>query len=521
MWTRHDIQKNFPLIGRTPHDQQVAVVEGVLQAFLQREKRYVILESPVGSGKSAIAMSLAKYFGRSHILTPRKSLQDQYYGDFSHMAVMMKGRSSYPCVWWDNSEYDAIMGFISRGDTPPVNITGTHCGEGKCANGNKQAYERCSAIQQCPYSAAMSVATMKNHVVHNIHSFIFQAYMNDKFDRRPLMIIDEAHRLRQMLPEFLSRSIFVRGVTRDTVTPGDEADIGTWCDWMLGEDFLPKFRKSDLQDYLDAVGTLRVSGLSGFVVLPTYLDSGCRFTFKPLKSGWAGENLLFSFGDKVLLMSGTIYSKSLFCKEVGINEDEAEFIQVDSCFPLQMRPVLCKPEYLAPTSHRTKDMDRIVEVVKLVLDRMPDKKGLIHVPSYAMMDELMEAMSFHPRLVGHSSSDFQEKLKDFYESDRALVFVSPTCTEGVDFKYDRARFQIVLRVPYPNAGDKWVKARMDESFSWYNLEALTTFGQILGRVNRAPDDFGVTVLVDERFPDFLTKNRNVIQDWQYQAIKWR
>lgn len=521
MWNHEEIRANFTLPGCEPRYSQVVVVEAILKAFEERNRRYVILESPVGSGKSAIAMTVAKYFGSSHILTPRKSLQDQYFGDFQHMAVMMKGRSSYPCVWWDNSEYDEIMNFINRGESPPVGITGTHCGEGKCANGNKAAYERCTQRQACPYAAAMYKAVSNRHVVHNVHSFIFQAYMNDKFDKRPLMIIDEAHRLRQLLPEFLSRTIFVRGVARDTQDiPSDSADLSTWCEWMLKEEFMPKYRQSDQQEYRDQVSSLMATNMGAFVVQRSYLDSGCRFTFKPLHSEWAGENLLYSFGDRVLLMSGTIFSKAAFCREIGIREDEAEFIQVDSSFPLKMRPVLAKREYFAPTSHKTKDLDTILNRINLILTRMPDKKGLIHVPSYAMMDEIVEGMGFNSRLMSHTSSNFQETLTEFFETPEPRVLISPTCTEGVDFKGDRARFQIIVRVPYPNAGDKWVEARMKENYGWFNMEALITFGQMLGRVNRSETDFGVSILLDDRFPEFLRKNAGLIPKWQYDAIRW-
>lgn len=523
MWTRQQITDNFPLEGRAPRFSQVVTVEAILDSFLNRGKRFVILQSPVGSGKSAIAMSLAKYFGSSHVLTPRKPLQDQYFSDFQHMAVTMKGRSSYPCVYLDNSEYELIRKFILRGESPPAFITERNCAQGRCSNGNKEVYEACSRRQQCPYSLAMGVAQQSNHILHNFHSFIFQAYMGDKFDKRPLMVIDEAHRLRNTLPDFLSRQVFARGIRGDSKTPADGAPIDEWCDWFSQEEFVHKYStKVDREDYLDRIASLRM-GMRGreYVIERKVLDAGTRFTFRPLYLGQIAEEFLFQFADKILLMSGTIYSKDAFCDRLGINPEEADFLDVDSSFPVKIRPVIVKPDYLVPTSHKDKDMRRIRDVVKTILDRAPDKKGLIHVPSYEFGRELISAMPDEPRLLGHASDNTQETLDKFFQSEQALVLVSPVCTEGVDFKDDRARFQIVCRVPYPNVGDPWVKAHMERSRNWFNLEALTVFGQMLGRVNRHDDDYGVTVLIDERFPDFIRRNKHLIPEWQYKAFIFR
>ena len=90
-----EILKHFALEGRDPRPGQVIVIEAIAKAF--ETKNTVIFEGPVGSGKSAIAMTLAKYYGTSHILTPRKSLQDQYYNDFSKDVCVMKGKGGYPC----------------------------------------------------------------------------------------------------------------------------------------------------------------------------------------------------------------------------------------------------------------------------------------------------------------------------------------------------------------------------------------------------------------------------------------
>ena len=86
---------------------QKVVIEEIDKVFKTGVK-IVVLEAPVGSGKSAIAVTLARSVGETskeegvggaHVITPRKSLQDQYHEDFYNHLVLMKGRNAYPCTF--------------------------------------------------------------------------------------------------------------------------------------------------------------------------------------------------------------------------------------------------------------------------------------------------------------------------------------------------------------------------------------------------------------------------------------
>jgi Rad3-related DNA helicase len=121
----------------------------------------------------------------------------------------------------------------------------------------------------------------------------------------------------------------------------------------------------------------------------------------------------------------------------------------------------------------------------------------------------------------HGKNDTQEKLQLFYDSKDPLVFVSPVCQQGVDFKGDRARFQIILRVPYLNTSDAFVSHKVQNDFPWYNYQALITWGQQIGRINRSEDDYGATFLMDSRFNKFITRNLSKIPKWVQSAIVWK
>ena len=529
----------FPL--PTIRPSQAKVIDEIQKAYEDGNK-FVIVEAPVGSGKSAIAITLARYYGQAHLITPRKALQDQYFADFSDHVVMMKGRSAYPCttplVPFNrrslHGQYTKVINQIRKGSSPLFRKPIRSCAEGPCKD-NLDYYTKCTSIMgKCPYKVAMEVAENDAGVVHNLHSFVFQTQFAAKFSTRDILIIDEAHEVEGMVRDFVSRGLSVpQTLTEEELqeTKGFK-DLDQWCNWMLQERFVrlvpdAKLGEEDRtyrDEYIEGVEDLRK-------MAPTYGESFAvrinadafskktRVEFIPDNIRRAVNELLFRFGEKVLLMSGTIYSKSKFCSILGIPEESAYFIRTSSSFPLESRPIYMRQAHSVDTSHANwgNNLTKTIDVIQEVLDKFDDVKGLIHTPSYKATEEIL-ALSESDRLVGHSREDFQLRLEGFYQSDTPDVFVSPVCWQGVDFKDDRARFQIILRVPYPNSGDEFISFKMKKDFSWYNYQALIVFGQQVGRINRSESDFGVTILVDERFPKFLKRNARLLPKWLKEAV---
>jgi Rad3-related DNA helicase len=86
------------------------------------------------------------------------------------------------------------------------------------------------------------------------------------------------------------------------------------------------------------------------------------------------------------------------------------------------------------------------------------------------------------------------------------VVVSPSLTEGVDFKYDKCRAQIILKHPIPNIGAAYINNRRkgnpelgilpDKNF--ISHVTYTTLTQQYGRVMRSEDDWGFTFVFDNK-----------------------
>ncbi len=532
-----DIMQYFPL--DSPRPSQEKVIRAIDGAFLK--KRIVILEAPVGSGKSAVALTIAKSRQSSHIITPRKSLQDQYFADFHDSLVLMKGRNAYPCTRDSGVEtYRNVSNQILKGKVnPPASIFDS-CAMGPCAN-SSSIKKRCEdAKGPCPYGLAILTAQQSDCIVHNAHSFIYQANFGEKFDKREVLIIDEAHMMEGVLRDFVTKKFELSKVVR-TMPDIDRTKMSEWLNYFSSSEFVPKETRLEIEkkqrdptystakdEYMAKVDTLGSNAefmdKNGFTVkrTPTFsgsTETGVVFEFIPHNLGNAMHNYLFDYGEKVLLMSGTIYDHDQYCRSIGIDPNDAISLRIPSSFPAKNRPVYLKKEYQTDTSFANwnANFPDLIQIIDKIQGKFPLAKGLIHAPSYDSAAEITKMVPGR-RLVTHGRQDFQSKLEEFYASKEPLIFVSPICQQGVDFKDDRARFQVITRVPYLNTSDEFVEHKVKNDFNWYNYQALIIFGQMLGRPVRSESDFGATFLVDSRFHKFIDKNRNRLPKWVMDSM---
>jgi Rad3-related DNA helicase len=102
---------------------------------------------------------------------------------------------------------------------------------------------------------------------------------------------------------------------------------------------------------------------------------------------------------------------------------------------------------------------------------------------------------------------------------RGKVFVSVAFNEGQDWKYQVCNAQILLKVPFPNLGDKRVKRRLDLGHrKWYENQAMLEVIQAYGRAIRAEDDSARFYIVDGSFTRLLKSRWNSIPDWFKEAL---
>lgn len=189
-------------------------------------KEYVVLEAPTGFGKSAVAVTIARAFGSSHMITTQKILQRQYCRDFKDI-FLIQGKSNYDCDRYRN-EYCGFSG-CEKNEAFMVNSEGRTdkitkhmsdeqirsygallikaAGNGVSETNIKGQYKivadgRAYFADACYYKANYIASRASQITLHNFSSFLYQAVLAGLHKKRELLIVDEAHNTENMILDF-------------------------------------------------------------------------------------------------------------------------------------------------------------------------------------------------------------------------------------------------------------------------------------------------------------------------------
>jgi Rad3-related DNA helicase len=110
-------------------------------------------------------------------------------------------------------------------------------------------------------------------------------------------------------------------------------------------------------------------------------------------------------------------------------------------------------------------------------------------------------------------------LKMHFESEEPTVIVSPSMDTGVSFDNDKARFQIIAKVPYPSLGSQKNKMRQSNNPDWYSWKTVSGLVQMTGRPVRSNTDYADTIIIDGGFGDVIKHSSHFLPDWIQDAIK--
>jgi len=494
----------FP--SETFRDGQRESLQAIHDAFVIRGRRFVVAELPTGIGKSHIAIAMARFYGSAHILTVQKILQSQYESTFGSMLFSMKGRSAYDCL----------------------RAPGRSCAIGPCRT-TKNITDA-----DCPYKTALFAAHESAITVHNFDSFYYQN-KGRPYATRDLMVVDEAHNLEQRYLSFMSFTLSNR---RDPllVIPEynsahqyklfvqEQRDVLTNVLIALeSKDTLTSAELTMMEEANDLLTKLTIFltkvDKSEYVVDYENKDAYVSVTFRPVFVGSYIVENLFPAGNKVLMLSATILDKNMFCKSVGLPPDEVEFIQMDSYFPAKNRPVIRK--YVGSMSFKEieESLPRCVEALREVLAKFPDKRGIVQTHSERIANYIKFKMSDESRLTFRKDFATTEGMLEAHRMKSNSFIVASGLREGLDLHGDLSRIQIIMKVPYPDLGDKRTKRKKEIDSSWYGVQTALSFVQMIGRSVRSKEDKAVTYIFDSSFEMFYNMNRRFIPHYVRESIR--
>lgn len=261
----------------------------------------------------------------------------------------------------------------------------------------------------------------------------------------------------------------------------------------------------------------------------TYLtrnkSQGLKVELKPLSITEYSENLLH-FGNTRLFMTGTLGSKDMFCKWIGLDPDETYYIYVKSPFPVENRPI--KRDYAGKMSGWDKELnqpnwkneDALLKIYD-ILDEHKNEKGVIHVSSndqaWYIVNELKGLC--HRFLKVAYGPNREQHIRDFEDDDGNMVLVGAGIKDGVDFSDDKCRFQILFKMPFPNLSGAQINIRKRYDPTWYIYQTVMPLMQAYGRGIRNEEDYCTTYVLDSDMDSLLNNNSDLFNEYFLEAVQ--
>lgn len=531
----------FPF--KEPRAEQAEAINFILRSFLEDGKRFVVADLGTGVGKSAIAVTVARYLNSieektedSHpgawFMTTQKILQEQYCDDFGAPLGPMRSirsASNYTCS------------FLKKNS----------CSEGqqmlRGVDKNSKLWKAC--MFNCVYKQERRAFLEAPESVTNFSYALTEANYSGKITRRNLLVVDECHNTETELCKFIEITITDRSASAIGLEwPNVTTHLQT-VKWIR-EAYVPKTKEvirdlaADIEEFKELEGKskeyadiarrhdilaghlqkietfLQVQDQDNWVYenLPPVGKGTAKITFKPIDVSPFAEQYLFRLGKRVLLMSATVINPEIFAESLGIKSEQFASITTPTPFPVENRPIIFAPIGLMSSDHIDESLPKLTDALREILKEHKNEKGIVHSHSYKITNYLRKHIK-SDRLIFHDSDDREAALKKHMSASKPTVLVSPSMAEGVDLRDDLSRFQVIMKVPYPSLGDKLVKKRMHRWSWWYPMQTIKTIVQAVGRSIRNEKDQAVTYILDADWRRFFGKHSALFPESFKKAIK--
>ena len=194
------ILEAFAKLGKSPRGNQVAYCNMIIEAYLERGKKNVVLSAPTGTGKSIIGAVVAEVMhdllGRhdqqcgSFILMGTNILATQYAETFEGIRdfLQVKGSNNYPCQVLSTSE--ELIGADSccekdmrlSKDPDLEQIIGKYCGK-------------------CEFAYIKRAKHVVTHLITNYSYYFIDRLFTHQHAKRTMTVWDEAHTINDAFAE--------------------------------------------------------------------------------------------------------------------------------------------------------------------------------------------------------------------------------------------------------------------------------------------------------------------------------
>jgi Rad3-related DNA helicase len=460
-----DFITKFDGSGRTPRPGQVEALKWISNNW---SSKILCLNLPVGSGKSAIAKSIANTVG-AHIITPSNILIDQYT-DVYPKDNFLKGKHHYTC-----------SSGISCHDWTNI------CEQKPCPD--------------CPYVRNRTRALREPSTFNPMS--LYYLTQDERWSAPRTLIIDEAHQLGSMLLMLAGFNIpysiykFPKNCTNELV-------LIKWLD----EQIIRIKKQIGVYKHDSKKITTLSNDLSSFTntkngvaenpqnyAIWTYKATyrGRPEIFLSVKPLTPPRNLVNTILEcrNLILMSGTLFPSDI--RDL-LGDVPYKLLDLPSPVPKENRPVYHKPVPFPMNVHTP--IKKIADAIEAVIKRHPGQNTIIHV-TYSLSEQLRKHLTVP--FIFNDKSDKDVIVEQFKREGG--IFLAAGCAEGIDLKGDLCRLNIIPKLPYPNLGDPVVAKRktLEDGQLWYDMQVFKTLIQQVGRSTRSESDYSNTYILDPNF----------------------
>jgi Rad3-related DNA helicase len=537
------VKIHFPMEMK-PRPQQIELIQNCKNT-VNNGKKYILINAPTGSGKSYFAIMFANWYrnavnedARIDIITNSKLLQDQYQNSFNFIKVL-KGQNNYNCT----------------------RHQGFNCQEGKEMN-SIQSLKKCD---HCPYDIDKLTWTHSDIGITNFHlinSFMIYAPTPTLEDRNAsVLICDEAHDFESVFCDFLSTKLSGKllkkyGMDQVYIEKYEQIlnNIKTVQEFMdfIQDKFIPyisvlnqkyeallksnenkklyfkyySYTSSQIEKFDNILVKYDKDPDNWSLDITYSKDKRVELIIEPI---WGYDYLneyVWKRYDHIVFMSGSILDKNMFCFINGLKPELTDYYNLESTFPIENRPLYYVKCGKMTYNTKRETFEKQVPIIKNILKKYKDKNGIIHTTNYEIADWIKNAID-DDRLIKHDPETREDIVTKFLKEGKKIrsedeektnsVMISPSLMSGISLDEDLSRFQIIMKVPYPNISSNKIKSRQKADKNWYNWFTCVQIIQMAGRSVRSENDWAHTFILDSSFSDIL-KTTSYLPRWFTDAI---
>ncbi len=510
---------------------------------LYQGKSDIILDAPTGAGKSLIAMAssiiLRGLNKEGYIIVSDNTLMDQYIDDLGRLRTgipAVKGADNYICD--DNGQKVTF---------------------GSC-NLKKQNKRRLECYASCPYYSRRDKTIEEPFSLLNYSYWLIQMnYVNlrhaasKSFDVRDVVFLDEAHKLDMIIHNHFAPRIndslvnsllaVEHKIFRVSSKVNELITAIRRCNNNIELMSLLKELKNVLAAFCDNVKMYLDS--YHFSSTPSVEEIGMLNNFDRIKDVFCK---IQDF-EELVVEDPQLITKTIDSNEINLNyldsqqmlsvffqkytkqrvfmsatwgnlEKSAGFLGISSYKHIKMNNNFdySKSTYKVIGKHsltytnRDKQLAGAIRDLDEILEKYPDKKGLIHTGSYQFADAIINGSKFANRFTIYRSSEEKSRALLEHNITEKSIILGASLLEGINLPDELCEFIIFFKCPYLGLSSDFVKKKTELYPSWYAWKCSLSIEQGVGRGMRHMNDNCDVWFIDQSFIKFFHQNSHYMSD---------